>query len=90
MSKSRNLKSEKLSKLQKSAKLKKKSSKNKNSPNFGAIKVGSKFLTSNAKTAFNRLWLAFIEALIFWHFNPEYNIWIETDVLDYTIDGVQR
>ena len=46
------------------------------------------FLTPNARTAFNCLQLAFIKAPIFWHFNPEYYIWIEIDALDYAIGRV--
>ena len=55
---------EKLFKSQKSAKLRKKLLKNRNSPNFGASKAKLKFLTSDASIAFNRLWLAFIKAPI--------------------------
>ena len=53
--KSGNLKGKKLSKSQKSVKSGKKLSKSENSPNFNATKTGSKFLTPNAKMAFNRL-----------------------------------
>ena len=44
-----------------------------------------KFLTPNAKIAFNCLWLAFIKAPIFWHFDLEYHIQIEIDALSYAI-----
>ena len=54
----------KLFKFQKLAKLGKKLAKNKNSSNFGITKAGPKFLTPNAKTTFNHLWLAFTKALI--------------------------
>ena len=54
----------KLFKSQKPAKSKKNLSKSENLPNFGAIEVGLKFLTPNARTAFNYLWLAFIKTLI--------------------------
>ena len=57
-------KSEKTSKFQNSAKSGKKSSKSGNSTNFDATEDGPKFLIPDAKTAFNRLRLAFTEALI--------------------------
>ena len=65
-SKSQNLvKSQKLSKLGKSKIEKsKKPSKSGNSPNFDATETGLSFLTPKAKTAFNRLWLAFTKAPI--------------------------
>ena len=47
-----------------------------------------KFLTSDAREAFNRLRQSFTEAQIFRHFDPEYHIWIETDVSGYAIGGV--
>ena len=47
-----------------------------------------KFLTSNAKEAFNRLKQAFTEVPILQHFDPEYHIWIETNVSGSTIGGV--
>ena len=68
MSKSRKLsksKSEKTSKSQNSAKLGKELSKSGNSTNFDNTEVGPKFLTPDARTAFNCLRLAFIEASIF-------------------------
>ena len=49
----------KLSKSQKSAKSRKKSSKSGNLPNFDAKENGPSFLTPDARTAFNHLWLAF-------------------------------
>ena len=42
----------------------KKPSKSGNSPNFDAKKAGLSFLISKARSAFNRLWLAFTEAPI--------------------------
>ena len=81
-------KSEKMSKSQNLAKSRKKSSKSGNSTNFNAIETGPKFLTSDARTAFNYLQLAFIEASIFWHFDPKYHIWIETNAMGYAIDGM--
>ena len=81
-------KSKKMSKSRNSAKSEKKLSKSGNSTNFDAMKDGSKFLTPDARTAFNRLWLAFTEALILRHFDPECHIWIETDASGYAIGGV--
>ena len=52
------------------------------------MKAGPSFLTPKTRTAFYRLWLAFTKAPIFWHFDPEYHIWIETDVSGYAIGGV--
>ena len=57
-------KREKTSKFQNLAKSRKKLSKSGNSTYFNTIKTGPKFLTSDARTAFNCLWLAFIEAPI--------------------------
>ena len=64
LSKSRKSKSEIMFKSRNLAKLKKKLLKIENSINFDATKAGPKFLTPNARITFNRLWLAFIEALI--------------------------
>ena len=50
--------------------------------------VGSDFLTLGAKLAFTKLRQAFLKAPIFYHFNPEYHIRIETNVSDYAIGGV--
>ena len=82
------LKSLKLSKFQKLAKSGKKLSTNRNSPNFGATKAELSFLTSDARTAFNHWRLAFIKAPIFWYFDLECHIWIETDISGYAIGGV--
>ena len=46
------------------------------------------FLTPDAKKAFNHLRLAFIEAPILRHFDPESHIRIETDASGYAIGGV--
>ena len=81
-------KSEKTSKSQNLAKLGKKMSKSGNLTNFNAIKVGPKFLTPNARTAFNLLWVAFIEAPILRYFDPECHIWIKTDALGYAMNEV--
>ena len=81
-------KSEKTSKSRNSAKSGKKLSKSGNSTNFDATEDGPKFLTPDARTAFNHLRLAFTEAPILWHFDPECHIWIETDASGYAIGGV--
>ena len=47
-----------------------------------------KFLTPNAREAFNRLRQAFIKAPILRHFNPDCHIRIETDASGYAIGGV--
>ena len=56
-------------------------------PNIKAMEKPN-FLTSDAKKAFNHLRLAFIKAPIFWHFDLENHIWIETNALGYAIGGV--
>ena len=81
-------KSQKTSKSQKLVKSGKNSSKSGNSPNFGATETEPSFLTPGARKAFNHLWLAFTKAPIFWNFNLEYYIWIETNALGYAIGGV--
>ena len=86
--KSRKLKGQKTSKSQILSKLGKNLLKSGNSPNFGATKSGSSFLTPKARLAFNCLWLAFTKALIFRYFDLEYHIRIKTDVLGYAIGGV--
>ena len=88
LSKSGKLKGEKTSKSWNLAKSGKKLSKNGNSTNFDATEDGPKFLTPNARVAFNRLRLAFTEASILWHFDSECHIWIETNTLGYAISGV--
>ena len=88
--KSEKSKGQKTFKSWKSTKSGKNSSKSGNSPNFSATKSGSSFLTSEARSAFNCLWLAFTKAPILWHFDPEYYIWIETDELGYVIGGIQN
>ena len=64
LSKSKKSKGKKTSKSQNSAKSGKKLSKSGNSTNSDATEDGPKFLTPDARTAFNRLRLAFIEASI--------------------------
>ena len=66
----------------------KKPSKSGNSPNFDAKEADPSFLTPEARSAFNRLWLAFTKAPILWHFDPECHIRIETDASGYAIGGV--
>ena len=56
-------------------------------PNIGATGEPN-FLTPDAKKAFNHLRLAFIEAPILRHFDPESHIRIETDASGYAIGGV--
>ena len=46
------------------------------------------YLTSDARQAFTQLRQAFTKVLILQHFDPECYIWIETDALGYTIDGI--
>ena len=68
-------KSWKLSKLGKfKGKKSKKPPKNGNSPNFDAKNSGPSVLTLEARSAFNYLQLAFTEAPILRHFDPEYHI----------------
>ena len=59
-----------------------------NSPKFNAKKNGPSFLPSETRVAFNRLRLAFIKALIFWHFHPKCYIQMTTNWLGYAINGV--
>ena len=88
LSKSGKSKSKKTSKSWNLAKSGKKLLKSGNSTNFDAMEDGPKFLTPDAKIAFNYLRLAFTKAPILWHFDPECHIWIETDVLGYTINSM--
>ena len=48
----------------------------------------SNYLILDAKKAFNLLRYAFIQALIFQHFDPKRNMQIETDVLGYAIGEI--
>ena len=75
-------------KLRKLSKSGKKLSKSRNSTNFDTIEAGPKFLTSDARTTFNCLRLAFIEAPILRHFDSEYHIWIEIDASGYAISKI--
>ena len=93
--KSGNSKGQKLAKSRKSSKSgkskgekSKKPPKSGNSSNFDAKDTGPSFLTPGAKEAFNRLRLAFTEAPILRHFDPECHIRIETDASGYAIGGV--
>ena len=74
LSKSGKSKSEKMSKSRNLAKSGKKLSKSGSSTNFNVTEVKPKFLIFNTRTAFNRLWLTFTEALILWHFDLECHI----------------
>ena len=86
--KSQKSKSEKTSKSRNSGKSGKKLSKSGNLTNFDTTEDGSKFLIPDARTAFNRLWLAFTEAPILRHFDLECHIRIETDASGYAIGGM--
>ena len=88
LSKLRKSKSEKMSKSQNLVKSGKKLPKSGNSTTFDVTEDRPKFLTPDARTAFNHLWLAFTKASIFWQFDPECHIWIEIDVLGYAISGL--
>ena len=46
------------------------------------------FLISGARIVFTKLRQVFIKAPIFYHIDPESYIQVETDVLEYVIDGV--
>lgn len=48
----------------------------------------SNFLTPDAKLTFFRLKQAFIEVLIFYHFNSECYIGIQIDASNYSIDDI--
>ena len=49
----------------------KKLPKSENLPKIDTKKVNPIFLTFNIKITFNYLWLAFIKAIILWHFDPK-------------------
>ena len=78
----------KLLKTGKLAKSWKKLSKSGNLFKFDVKKNEPSFLTLDAWIVFNCLWLAFIKALILWHFDPECYIWNEIDISSYAIDSV--
>ena len=88
LSKSGQLKSKKTSKSRNLAKSEKKLSKSGNLTNFDTIEVWPKFIIPDARTAFNRLQLAFTESLILWHFDLECYIGIEIDASSYAISKV--
>lgn len=48
----------------------------------------SGFITSEAKLAFTKLRQTFTEAPMLYHFDLKCHIWIKTDALNYTIDGI--
>ena len=60
-------------------------SKSRNLTIFDATEDGPKFLTLDAKTAFNCLWLAFIEAPILQYFYLECYICMKNDVSGFAI-----
>ena len=62
----------------------KKSKKSTNISNIGAIEELNS-LTLNAKKRFNHLYITFIKAFIFQHFNLKSYIWIEINELSYAI-----
>ena len=90
--KSKAQKSAKFRKLSKSGKSKckksKKPPKSENSSNFDAKDTQPSFLTPEARSAFNRLWLAFIEAPIIWYFDLECHIQVKIDASGYAIGSV--
>ena len=51
-------------------------------------KTKSSFLIFEAKIAFIYLRQIFTKAIIFYHFDLEYHIGIETNISDYAIDGI--
>ena len=50
--------------------------------------VGLDFLILRTRLAFTKLRQAFVKALIFYHFDPKYYIWFETNASGYDIGGV--
>lgn len=52
------------------------------------LSSGSGFLIFGARLAFAKSRQVFIEALIFYHFDPKCHIRVETDLLGYAISGV--
>ena len=77
-----------MAKSQKLSKSGKNSSKCGNSSNFGTTETGPSFLTPKARSAFNRLRLAFTKAPIFCHFDLKCYIRIKTDASGYAIVGM--
>ena len=53
--------------------------------NFKNIKTGPGFLIPRAKLTFTMLRQVFVETLILYHFDLEYNIWIEINTSGYAI-----
>ena len=70
------------------AKSEKNLSKSRNLSNFNTKNNGPSFLTPKAKTAFNRLRLAFTKTPILWHFALKCYIQIETDASSYAIGSM--
>ena len=52
------------------------------------IIIFSDFFISGAKLAFTKFKQAFFKTPIFYHFDLEHHIWIETDVSGYTISEI--
>ena len=70
-----------------------KTSKSKNSFTFKKLSKSKKllrsdFFTPRARLAFTKLRQAFVKALIFYHFDSECHIWVETDASDYVIGRI--
>ena len=80
-------KSGKLLKSRKTSKSKK-LLKSRNLPKSDVKEDKPNFLTSGARKTFNCLRLVFNETLILCYFDIECHIWIETNALSYTINGV--
>lgn len=47
-----------------------------------------RFFIFKARLVFAKVRQTFIKTLIPYYFNPEYYIWIETNIFDYTINGI--
>ena len=63
-------------------------SKNHDFPKSRPEEAGTGFFTPKARLAFTRLRQAFVKAPIFYYFNPENHIRIETDALGYAIGSI--
>ena len=55
---------------------------------FKASGSGSGFLTLGARQVFTELRQTFIEVPIFYHFDLDYHIWIETNTSSFTIGRI--
>lgn len=63
-----------------------KSAKSKNVVQLKELETG--FFTSRTKLIFAKLRQTFIKAPILHYFDPQYHIWIKTNILGHAIDGV--